>query len=83
MTNTLPPRLKDSHANILAIEMEAIGITRVVADSRETQENRPELLVVRGISDYGEASREKTWASYAAEAAATFALSVLQHLPPR
>lgn len=60
---------------VRAIEMEASGI----ADATWTSGRQ--YLVIRGISDYGDASKNDVWQSYAAIAAAAYARALIQRTP--
>lgn len=55
----------------IAVEMEAAGMM-----------TRLPVAVIRGISDFADASKNKEWQPYAAIAAAAYAKEVLLNLPP-
>ncbi|KAK4444779.1 hypothetical protein QBC34DRAFT_384994 [Podospora aff. communis PSN243] len=57
---------------VLSIEMEAAGL----------MDNFP-CLVIRGICDYADSHKNKTWQPYAAAVAAAFAKDLLQYVQPK
>jgi nucleoside phosphorylase len=56
--------------NLLCVEMEAAGVIDLP------------FLVIRGISDYADSHKNKTWQQYAAAVAAAYATDLLSILPP-
>ena len=67
--------LRDSLATdkgILCFEMEAAGLM-----------NQFPCLVIRGICDYSDSHKNKTWQGYAAMAAAAYAKDLLRRMVPR
>jgi nucleoside phosphorylase len=58
-------------SNVLCFEMEAAGLM-----------NSFPCLVVRGICDYADSHKNKTWQPYAAATAAAYAKEVLLTIPP-
>jgi len=64
-------RLSRELGGIMCFEMEAAGLM-----------NNFPCLAVRGICDYADSHKNKTWQSYAAGAAAAYAKEVLLVIPP-
>lgn len=63
---------RDLGGNILCFEMEAAGLM-----------NTFPCLVIRGICDYADSHKNKTWQSYAAATAAAYAKEILSVIPPK
>ena len=62
--------LRDKY-NIIGLEMEAAGIMNILP-----------VGVIRGVSDYGDTYKDKTWQPYAAITAAAYAKSILHEIQP-
>jgi hypothetical protein len=62
--------LRDKH-NLIGFEMEASGI-----------ENTIPVGVIRGVCDYGDDQKNKTWHPYAAAMAAAYAKAILYEITP-
>lgn len=75
--------LLDKHDKALAVEMESGGVARAVWENSSSW--KAQFLVIRAISDYcnieGNQEARDQWKIYAAEAAAAFALAVIQNTP--
>jgi predicted ATPase/nucleoside phosphorylase len=75
-------RLLRQHDEALAVEMESGGIARAVWEKHST--HPVEFLIIRGVSDYcnareNQATRDR-WRTYAARAAAAFALELIRQI---
>jgi nucleoside phosphorylase len=68
---TVRDKISSALGNVLCFEMEAAGLM-----------NSFPCLVVRGICDYCDSHKNKTWQSYAAAVAAAYAKEVLLTIPP-
>ena len=67
-------KVRDQYAtemNVLCFEMEAAGLT-----------NHFPSLVIRGICDYSDTHKNKTWQGYAAMTAAAYAKDLLKRISP-
>ncbi|MDC9005233.1 hypothetical protein [Mycobacterium marinum] len=64
--------LRNSWPKAVGIEMEGVGAALAAYRSG------PEFLMIKAVSDYADATKEDDWHLYAAEAAARFAVAVLQ-----
>jgi nucleoside phosphorylase len=64
--------LRRSWPKAVGIEMEGVGAALAA------YRGGPEFLMVKAVSDYADTTKEDNWHPYAAEAAARFAVSVLQ-----
>jgi len=64
-------RLRAAWPAALGVEMEGLGVA--LASYR----TGPSFLLVKGISDYADPTKDNSWRAYAAEAAARFAVAVL------
>lgn len=67
-------QLRELEKDILCVEMEAAGVINNFS---------PSCLVIRGISDYADSHKNKTWQGYAALAAAAYMKELLSIIPPR
>jgi nucleoside phosphorylase len=63
--------LRDSWMRVIAFEMEYVGVI----------DNHP-CITIRGISDYADGHKDKSWQAYAAATAAACAKIVLEAVPP-
>jgi tetratricopeptide (TPR) repeat protein/nucleoside phosphorylase len=63
--------------DVMAVEMELAGV--YAAAQRRAKEYS--IIAVRGISDIVGFKREPEWTAYACQAAASFCISLLQHVP--
>ncbi|MEQ1952655.1 5'-methylthioadenosine/S-adenosylhomocysteine nucleosidase [Mesorhizobium sp. CN2-181] len=64
-----------SDFKLLAVEMEASGVAEAA------MQNGTGFFVVRGICDYANDAKEKSWQPYAATAAAVFAVTLIESMP--
>lgn len=64
-------KLRDKH-KLIGLEMEAAGVM-----------NHLPTAVIRGVSDYADKHKNKTWQPYAAAMAAAYTKAVLAHMPRR
>ncbi|KAA8643954.1 5'-methylthioadenosine/S-adenosylhomocysteine nucleosidase family protein [Aspergillus tanneri] len=64
-------QLSSELGNVLCFEMEAAGIMNIFP-----------CVVIRGISDYADSHKNKSWQPYAAAAAAAYAKDLLSVIPP-
>lgn len=69
--------IHSSNRKILAIEMEGYG----VAEGTWQQPHPPPLMVIRGLSDMADSSKNKEWQPYAAAVAADFARFFISDKP--
>lgn len=67
--DALVARLEKENVDPICLEMEAAGLMNTVP-----------CLVIRGISDYADESKDDVWQRYAAGMAAAFAKELLHHL---
>lgn len=66
---------KGDWAKVIGIEMEGGGVAAGLHNTPE----RPELLMIKGVSDFGKGKHAvEAWRPYAADAAASFALAVMR-----
>ena len=70
--------LNDVWVEATGIEMEAIG----VALATYVSETAPGFLVVKGISDWADPEKGASWRAYAAEAAASLVVTLVEMLQP-
>lgn len=74
-------RYQDVWPKLLGVEMEAAGVATATVQSPD----RPGFFMVRGVSDLADenkgSSDVKKWRSYACDAAASFAIALLQSGP--
>lgn len=68
--------LDRSIGGALALDMESAGLANAAVD------NGVGWFVVRGISDYGDATTPRAWHRYAAIAAAAYTRALLAQIPP-
>lgn len=59
-----------THPKLVGIEMESYGVAKAV----NSHQPKPRLLVIRGVCDFANEAKNDLWHSYAADAAATFAV---------
>lgn len=65
---------KRQWAKLIGIEMEAGGVASGLASTAD----RPEFLMIKGVSDHGEGKETvEQWRPYASDAAASFALALI------
>ncbi|MDJ0702231.1 MAG: 5'-methylthioadenosine/S-adenosylhomocysteine nucleosidase [Leptolyngbyaceae cyanobacterium MO_188.B28] len=69
--------LKSDWVELVGIEMEAAGIATAAYES----EQAPGFLVVKGICDWADPSKNDQWQKYAAEASASFVVELLKTKP--
>ncbi len=72
----------DSWPKLVGIEMEGGGVAAGVHQTKD----RPEFLMIKGVSDFGRDKHDpevKPWRSYASHAAAAFAVSLIKSGPAR
>ena len=67
--------LKARHRKALAVEMESFGVSTAC----RYQSLGPEFLVVKGISDFADATKNDRWHGYASSAAATLTAWLVRH----
>lgn len=73
--------LVDMNDYVRAAETESASFCH--AASEVYQEQKPEVIIIRAITDYGDKTKGDTWREYACEAAATYALGVIsQRIQP-
>ena len=76
--------LLDQYPEAVAFAMESAGVAHAAYSNRKSQPGRSvEYLVIRGISDYVNRSKNQntrdTWREYAAEAAVAFGFNLVQN----
>lgn len=83
-SNVEQAKMLEHFNDSVAVDMESMGVARAVFSGRRDLNHNAQYLIVRGISDLvGDESNNDTrkqWRSYAAFAAATFALVVVRPL---
>lgn len=70
-------QIRQLHAKIAGVEMEAFGVAVAAANSRD----RPRFIAIRGICDFADRSKNDAWHHYAAESAAAFTIGFLRSGP--
>ncbi|XYH95543.1 hypothetical protein ACMHYB_48340 [Sorangium sp. So ce1128] len=73
---SLTSELKEDWAQLIGIEMEAAGAAAAAYESG----TQPGILLVKSICDWADPGKDDAWQDYAADAAATFATSLLASL---
>lgn len=69
--------IQQLHSKMLGVEMESYGVAAAVGESKE----QPAFLSIRSVCDYADPSKNDGWHTYAAAAAAAFAVGFLRSGP--
>ncbi|MDM8564036.1 caspase family protein [Candidatus Halobeggiatoa sp. HSG11] len=75
--NNSASKIQDHWSKLVGIEMEGYG----TALAAYMAESRPEFLMVKGICDWADSSKNDEWQEYAADVAAAFVINLLKSNP--
>lgn len=73
-SNEMKERIKEHHGKITAIEMEAGGVVEAAGQLKSPVG----ILIIRGISDFGDEDKDDNWHEYSAKSAAKFFFDFLK-----
>jgi len=69
--------IRSHWSKLVAVEMESYGVALAAYQA----ETAPEMLLVKGICDWADNSKNDKWQDYAADIAASFVISLLKTAP--